>query len=750
MPIKYNNFDIGNAYLGNDNLVAMYQGSNLVWTNGIKLKSLLGKQNVPFVVNNSFTYIQAKKDGSFIGGYTDIANECKTFNTTINHNYFVLAKYSGNMTTLRFYETGYTSNVRTTPIKDNNYFYGIITETKSCIRTSAIVDNLSIGDVLSEMFVIDLTQAKLDTLTAEQVYDLLTLNGTDFTDLELLASGYEIKLGSFKQQTTNSVDLGTLNWYGAYQSGDLYYATSPSIKGIVKNYSPSEIPNIVCNGYTPNGYWFTSRDKDIKIQNDDGTIYIYDTEFVGLTGEQIKQKLTGVKLTYELANKNNIAGSKYGFVKLKDLGWRYETAQQCFYSDTLSKIKKVGFNIFTDKYAIGKKTGNWNIDDMTIQGHSVYPNIYLKDTRYTNATDLVNSFTDNDILIYELANSLGNKLDNYTAEQVYYMFFATLGNSKMYVPNGRKFESAGNVIVGTKYGIVDISTLNWTYYSPTKTFIAYPSGIKTTTGYGIKGNLYIEGYDNINATQSENIPNKSMCQYIDRIWLNDLSYTDTTTFKNSLKGKYLIYELASPNGTDYSDLTAKDIYDLINDDELYILAKGKSIGGVRNLLGVQNVATTLTYNNVKNMVIGQNLNNSFMVAQGVNDSKKPLSIIQNHKYLSCVEIENLNLDYFTFRTWLWNNETNTYNYTDLSKDNNRYYGIINYTNQTGNQIYNNIALTYVDNTTSTIIVKKQVLIDLTENNLQNLTAQEAYQYFKENNLFNLSTTGVINIGGLKK
>lgn len=576
MPIKYNNFDIGNAYLGNDNLVAMYQGSNLVWTNGIKLK----------VVNN---VIKGTKYG-----FVDLG--------TLNYDGF----QSGDLYAIASYQlrgiikssgVEHTANIYVEDYEVKGAWYSPVDK---CIKVQLDDGTIYLYDsryssatdfknsLKGKYLIYELDQPDgntLDTLTAQQVYDLLTLNGTDFTNLELLGAGYEIKLGSFKSQETNTVDLGDFIYgnagytdnvvrviatVGLENRQEMGEATlSPNNKINYVDYglgvSDSESGNLSTKTYSYFLYIVLSKSA-IGWTNSDGDAVLSD---------RVRDYLRGIKLTYELANKNNIAGSKYGFVKLKDLTWYLDPNGYNFFYAKLETSK--GYqskNIFCEKYKTTSTAPQYfNDKEITTFWWSSAQDICIKDTQYSNENDFKNSLTDDDILVFELEHLLGNKLDNYTAEQVYYMFFATLGMSKMYVPQGVRFESSDNIILGTKYGIVDLGDLNYSYQSGNNRF--YSSGIQSVVKYTQSDtasvpNIHIDGLEviSLNTMGSGTTHDYSITIYNGLIFVRVLQYTQPNDLINSLKGKYLIYELSSPNGTDYNDLSAKEMYDVINSNTL--------------------------------------------------------------------------------------------------------------------------------------------------------------------------------------
>jgi len=103
------------------------------------------------------------------------------------------------------------------------------------------------------------------------------------------------------------------------------------------------------------------------------------------------------------------------------------------------------------------------------------------------------------------------------------------------------------VVVGLWSGKVDMGLLNWGYNSSFQAFyISLPNMYIPTTGQerlqGIANEVYpISTVDAISLMND-----KSCLRYNGYLWTKDSDYTDRDDFKNSLIGKYVAYELATP------------------------------------------------------------------------------------------------------------------------------------------------------------------------------------------------------------
>ena len=107
------------------------------------------------------------------------------------------------------------------------------------------------------------------------------------------------------------------------------------------------------------------------------------------------------------------------------------------------------------------------------------------------------------------------------------------GNNLYY--DGDTYESDGKVT--RKYGIVDLGTLTWLYYSSSESFM-YTTSVSNLSSGTTK---YI-------CSKYANYGSGAKCMSINGTILRvyDSDYTDPATFKTAMSGVYLVYELATP------------------------------------------------------------------------------------------------------------------------------------------------------------------------------------------------------------
>lgn len=130
------------------------------------------------------------------------------------------------------------------------------------------------------------------------------------------------------------------------------------------------------------------------------------------------------------------------------------------------------------------------------------------------------------------------------------------GESVVIFPDGLR--SAGNVrdeIVGNvaikRIGAVDMGTLTWTL-SSVSSFYSSKIPLPSVRGYNKKQNIihttkyvHYTSFDNGTQQTIDNVLSINAWTGTDVV-IYDTSYTDTTTFKQSLQGQILYYELAEP------------------------------------------------------------------------------------------------------------------------------------------------------------------------------------------------------------
>lgn len=230
---------------------------------------------------------------------------------------------------------------------------------------------------------------------------------------------------------------------------------------------------------------------------------------------------------YDVLSKNDY-DKVIGIVDLGNLVWTYQSTYQYFYT-TLSN--GVYFNdnnsenikcvIYSTGTAVTTTSEMANVDDKTIRTRKNNNNsqVYVKDLSYTDATTFANA-VKGQYLYYELKTPLHN------------------------------------------YGVVDLGSLEWTYYSGSQIFesnvltgASYPQ-TETEIGHmvcskyivGTRRNIWTDGMNNIIAINPNDFSERG------KLWVRDTSYNNATTFKTAMSGVYLLYEKTTPEVIDL-DLT---------------------------------------------------------------------------------------------------------------------------------------------------------------------------------------------------
>lgn len=125
-------------------------------------------------------------------------------------------------------------------------------------------------------------------------------------------------------------------------------------------------------------------------------------------------------------------------------------------------------------------------------------------------------------------------------------------NDELVFDNGDEYLPGGSV--PRRYGIVDLGTLNYTYYSQYNCFYTNINSIggKPMAAYGSQTGVCSKYATNTSKVFA-NIPDKSIdvgsgfgASTVCSLLIFDSSYTDAATFKTAMSGVMLVYELATP------------------------------------------------------------------------------------------------------------------------------------------------------------------------------------------------------------
>lgn len=106
-------------------------------------------------------------------------------------------------------------------------------------------------------------------------------------------------------------------------------------------------------------------------------------------------------------------------------------------------------------------------------------------------------------------------------------------------------EKTNDGVIDRKFSIVDLGSLEWTLKSSDSNYFFQTNNITDCKGGGLAINT--KGYIKVASMTGTTTDDKAICIYgSENIRIRDSSYSDATTFKTSLSGVYLVYELATP------------------------------------------------------------------------------------------------------------------------------------------------------------------------------------------------------------
>ena len=136
-----------------------------------------------------------------------------------------------------------------------------------------------------------------------------------------------------------------------------------------------------------------------------------------------------------------------------------------------------------------------------------------------------------------------------------------LGNNGLYF-DGDHYKADG--AVERRYGVVDLGTLSWGYYSSTNHFyITINDSIATGTNFMCSKYVY-------NGTAGSSVMSDKptgLYRYGNIFRIKDTSYTDVVTFQEAMSGVMLVYELATPTTETAQPYTALQTVDASGTEE---------------------------------------------------------------------------------------------------------------------------------------------------------------------------------------
>lgn len=220
-------------------------------------------------------------------------------------------------------------------------------------------------------------------------------------------------------------------------------------------------------------------------------------------------------------------------------------------STQLSSVNEVSIVEFDKNYNyIAKQGANTNPTVKTLSDRTIYIKIYFyKENYFTTIPENLN-------ICFHLTHS-GYRNGQF---EPHWKETRELPTRK-YFPEGMK--SAGNAydiltptIARKVIGSVDLGTLDWVYESSSQRFYSSEISNLKQFGYTEKPNILCVIYDSDTTYQLDQSIDKMICTNNSgtaRLFIRDTAFTNATTFKQSLSGQILYFELAEPIETDVID-----------------------------------------------------------------------------------------------------------------------------------------------------------------------------------------------------
>ncbi len=199
-----------------------------------------------------------------------------------------------------------------------------------------------------------------------------------------------------------SYTLSSVTPNAFYSSGISNYKGSASVEGLGSKYEYIGTTNDGTKGLASYGnvcaLYYNSSSPSTR------EFYVKDTSCADVTALMTKLQQNNATFTYQLATPQviSIPRKHLGWVKLKDLSWELY-ATNVF----VAKISSASDNnlCFTHKYLYSPATTTQETANKSLRiSKDGTKYVIVKDTSYSTTTDLINSFTDTDILFYETQN----------------------------------------------------------------------------------------------------------------------------------------------------------------------------------------------------------------------------------------------------------------------------------------------------------------------------------------------------------
>lgn len=260
---------------------------------------------------------------------------------------------------------------------------------------------------------------------------------------------------------------------------------------------------------------------------------------------EIDLKMLGYTVPKEMPVQNYVDSDgvfhqRVGRVDLGSLSWNRFAQNETVYlfnaNFTYGKSDK-NANGVCRKYSTFDTNNGWGDMPNNSIGYTT-TRIRVRDDSYTNATDFKNAM-QGVYLYYELASEKTISVDGNEAVTKVNDSLESLEYNGWTIPSGMPLKDASIV------DKVDMGDLTWNYASVTNAFYADLQGGKIGSD-----NAYCSKYNRSNKTAYADMADKEFrlsvsSETVSRVFVKDLSYTDTTAFKNSLKGQYLYFERAT-------------------------------------------------------------------------------------------------------------------------------------------------------------------------------------------------------------
>lgn len=292
-------------------------------------------------------------------------------------------------------------------------------------------------------------------------------------------------------------------------------------------------------------------------------------------------------------------------------------------------------------------------------GVTWFRNLFPKDYYNYNSGTLMSVNTSAHIT----RDSSNNIIGNYPLDSTLTLYGVPKldSNNKLYY-DGDIYESNGTVT--RKYGIIDLGTLEWSYNSTAEVFTspATTLNLKKIAMPDLINIKYTPVSGSVNISDIGEYADKTICAHIPsnnfNLVIKDTAYNNAATFKTSLNGVYLVYELAESTTETATPYQNPQIVDKLGTEQYIDYAYSQGTRDVAIPVGHETQYMADLRDKLQNLPDLAATNGQYIISQSdnqmtlapyngvveetVSDTTPSITAVANHRYI-CGEVSTLSI-----------------------------------------------------------------------------------------------------------